>query len=432
MRRVIFFLLAAAIFTGLAVAALHLPPRASLAVGNITIETSGAVALVLLVVLLAAFYIVLRAAGVLLSLPRRWRRWRMRRRRERGDRAATRALVALAAGDSPMARRESARARGLLGDTPQTLLLAAQAARQAGHEADAAALFRALAHSPEAGFLGLRGLFQQAEAREDWPVATALARRAEAVFPGAPWLRRKRLAMAVRRGAWQEALALAGPEAPRAAFAAAAAATAEPAEARRLARRAWQEDPHLTAAALAYAGQLRAAGKERAAQKILRAAWAANPHPDIAIMALAPLSDPMARHKAALALVNGREAHVESRLVLARTALDAGLIGQARYYGEGARQSCGERRVFLLLAEIAEQEAASEAGGGDAAARAETMQAALRGVTTADPDPHWHCSACGAPAPAWQPVCHACGETGRIAWASVSVPPPARQNLPPR
>jgi len=433
MRRVLYFLLAIAIVAGLTFAALHLPARATLAFGDIVVETSGTMALALFLAVVVVAYLVLRVAIRLLTLPRRWRRWRAGRRRRRGDRAVVRALVALAAGDSALARHESARTRRFLGDTPQTLLLAAQAARQAGQEEEAAALFGALAGLPEASFLGLRGLFQQAVARQDWPAAATLARRAEASFPGALWLRRERLAMAVRSGAWREALALAGPEAPRAVFAAAAAATeADPAAARRLARRAWREDPRLTAAALAYAGQLRAAGSARAAQKILRAAWTANPHPDLAAFALAPLTDPMARHRAAQLLVSGRPDDPESHLLLARTALAAGLIGQARHHAEAARQHLHQRRVFLLLTEIAEQEAAAEEGAEVAAARAAAVQAALREAAAADPDPAWHCAACGAPAPAWQPVCHACGAAGRIVWESAAAAAPTtRQNLPP-
>src|SRR5580704_10833659 len=106
------------------------------------------------------------------------------------------------------------------------------------------------------------GLLRNAIEHEDWSEATALARQAETVQPGAAWLRHERARLAVRAGNWSEALALADADAPKAALAA-AAAEAEPdaSRAMRLARQAWQDDPSLPSAALAYASRLRAAGR---------------------------------------------------------------------------------------------------------------------------------------------------------------------------
>src|SRR5439155_24956275 len=174
-----------------------------------------------------------------------------------GDVAVTRTLLALAAGERGDARREASRARRLLGDTPQTLLLAAEAGRLAGRDDEAQTAFRALAARQDAAFLGLRGLLRQAIEREDWAEAAALARQAEDVQPGAAWLRHERARLAVRAGNWSDALALADAEAPKAALAA-AAAEAEPDASRalRLAKQAWQDDPSLPSAALAYATRL--------------------------------------------------------------------------------------------------------------------------------------------------------------------------------
>lgn len=416
MRRVIFLLLAAVATALVTTAFFYLPRLVHAEIGPYAIDIAAPAAVLLLLAGLVVLYVIARLLVRLLTFPKHWRRWRRVRARRRGERAVTAALVALAAGDGAGARHESARARRALGDTPQTLLLAAQAARQTGEAAEAAALFEALARHREASFLGLRGLFQQAVGRADWDQAARLARRAEAAFPGAAWLRRERLAMALRRGAWSEALALAGPDAPRAAFAAAAAIAAPDAgAAERLARRAFQDDPKLTAAALAYGERLRAAGKARAAAKMLRAAWAANPHPDLAAFALAPITDAMARFRAAGALVAGRAEDAESHLLLARTALDAGLIGQARHHAEAAGATLTQRRVFLLLAAIAEREAAT---GEHRAAAGEALQAALRQAAAADPDPTWYCDACAAPVAAWQPVCPACGAAGRVVWGA--------------
>ena len=83
-----------------------------------------------------------------------------------------------------------------MGDTPLTLLLAAQAGRQSGHDDEAAAAYRLLADRRDAPFLGLRGLLRQAIADENWDEADSLARRAEAAYPGAQWLKDERRSLA--------------------------------------------------------------------------------------------------------------------------------------------------------------------------------------------------------------------------------------------
>ena len=237
----------------------------------------------------------------------------------------------------------------------------------------------------DAAFLGLRGLLRQAIEREDWAEATALARQAEAVEPGAAWLRRERFRLAVRAGEWSDALALADADAPKAALAAAAAeAESDAGRALRLAKQAWQDDPSLSPAALAYATRLRAAGRESRALAVIRHSWAIAPHPDLADFALAPVSDTLQRTQAAQRLTEANPDHAESRLLLARTALEAGLTGEARRHAEAAAATgLNQRRLWLLLAEIAEAE------GGDSETGRLAQRDALRRAAAADPDPTW-------------------------------------------
>jgi HemY protein len=325
----------------------------------------------------------------------------------------TRTLLALAAGETGDARREASRGRRLLGDTPATLLLAAEAGRLAGRVDEAESAFRALADRSDAAFLGLRGLLRQAVEREDWAEAAALARQAEAVQPGAAWLRHERARLAVRAENWIDALALADADAPKAALAA-AAADAEPDAARalRLAKDAWQEDPSLSSAALAYARRLRAAGRENRALAAIRHSWTLAPHPDLAAFALAPIHDPLPRMQAAQKLTEANPEHAESRLLLARTALEAGLTGEARRHAEAARMTgLNQRRLWLLLAEI------EEADGGD-------QRQALRKAANADPDPQWRCSACHTVHAAWHASCPDCFTVGSLRWSAAPGSPP--------
>jgi HemY protein len=256
---------------------------------------------------------------------------RASRRRADGDAAITRALIALGAGTAPRALEETRRARALLGDTPQTLLLAAEAEKLAGKEDAAGSIFQKLSEDPSARFLGLRGLLRQAMQREDWPEAQRLAREAEAAQPGAAWLREERRLLAERTQDWREALALTPPDGPRAALAlAAAAAESDPAKAAELEKQAIAADAKFAPAALAQAARLMAAGSQRRARNVLEAAWNAAPHPDLGTAWIEAVPAPLARVKAVEDLTHRNPSHPEARLLMARVALAAGLTGRAR------------------------------------------------------------------------------------------------------
>lgn len=430
MRAVLLFTLVAALCIAGAWWVAGLPGAVSATIAGTTIETTVPVALTLLAVLFIALYILIRLLVAITRIPRATGRWRREKKRSSGDAAVTRTLIALAANDAGAARREAERSRRLLGDTPLTLLLAAQADRQAGRENQAAEIFKRLASSHDGRLLGLRGLLRQAMAREDWVEASALAAQAEAAHPGAAWLTEERQRMAVRTGQWQEALRLAGPakgkNAPapaiRAALATAAAVEeTDPAVATRLAKQAFEAEPSLAPAAIAYATRLRASGRERPALEVLKRAWALLPQPDVATTYLAPVTDPVARHRAAAGLVVVNPGHPDSALLLARTALDAGLLPDARRHGETARMAgLNDRRLWVLLADIAETE-----GDADAA------QEALRHIPGALPEPAWRCLACGTVHQEWHPVCDACGTPGQIKWVALEVNRTTVQRLLP-
>jgi len=426
MLRVILVLLGAAVVLTLAWGLAGLPGRVGGEIGDISFEAPTPVAALGLVLLFALLYAAFRLAGAAIRLPRRLRERRAARHRRSGDAAVTRTLLALAAGETGDARREASRARRLLGDTPATLLLAAEAGRLAGRTDEAEAALRALADREDAAFLGLRGLLRQAIERADWPAAAALARQAEAAQPGAAWLRRERARLAVRSGAWSDALALADADAPKAALAV-AAAEVEPDDGRalRLAREAWRDDPALAPAVLAYATRLRAAGREKRALAAIRHGWTIAPHPDLATFALAPLSDALQRMQAAQRLTEANPEHAESRLLLARTALEAGLTGEARRHAEAAvAAGLNQRRLWLLLAEIEETE------GGDTEAGRLAQRNALRHAAIADPDPAWQCTACHTAHAAWHPACPNCFTVGSLRWGIGAAAAPIIQHEP--
>ena len=385
----------------------HLAGRLSLTLGTMQIDAPISVAVVALLVFALVLYLLFRVLAAIFGIGHVIRRSGSRANRRRGEQAVTGVLVALAAREAGDARRQAARARQYLGDTPQTLLLSAYAGSIAGEEAEATEAFEKLAARKDAAFLGLRGLLGQAIEAGDWTRANELAKQAERAHPGAAWIRAERTHLAVRTQDWQEALLLNRDDAPHAALAAAAAdAEADPGRALKLAKDAFKRDPALTAAAIAYARRLREAGKEKSAQDVLRQAWGKNPHPDLADLALAPSVDRNARLKAGEALVRDIPENPESHLLLGRLSLDAGLPGEAQRHADAAEHAgLKQRRVYALLADIA------ELGHHDDAYRE-----ALKRASAAEGDPRWVCEACGVTHAAWHPACPNCHATGRIRW----------------
>jgi HemY protein len=414
MRRVFVFLIVAVVVVVAAWLLAGVPGHVSASIGSFKFETTAPFAILAAILLVAAVIILLRVITGIMRIPRTGAGWRRRRRLKAGETSVTRGLVALAAGDQGAARKQARRARQLLGNSPQVLLLLAEASRLSGREDEANEAFVALTKQKDARFLGLRGLLRQAIDRGDWPQALMIANQAEAVRPGTAWLRQQRAELALQTENWAEALDLIGLDARRSAYYI-AAANAEPDPGRALgyAKQAWKEDPTFPPAVLAYVGRLRAAGKERRARACVAEAWRRSPHPDLAEFALALEPDKQARYQAAKTLVERNPTHLESRMLLARTALDAGLTAEARSQAEAAQaDGVNQRRLCLLLAEIEEQER------GDTEAGRLAQRDALRQAASADPDPRWQCASCHTDHAAWYPKCSSCGSVATLQWVS--------------
>lgn len=418
MRRIILTVLAGAIALGVAWYLAGIPGEVSADIGPYTFEAPTPVVLLGLMALFVLLYLAIRLLGLLLRLPSVLRDRRNARYRVLGDEAVTRTLIALASDAKAEARREASRARRFLGDTPQTLLLAAEAGRLSGRDDEAEAAFRSLSERRDGAFLGFRGLLRQAVAREDWSEAAALARRAEAANPGAAWLRQERGQLAIRAGNWAEATTLAESDIARAALGTAAAdAEPDPNKARGMALQAWKQDRSLSRAALAYAERLRAANREKKAVSVITETWKATPHPELAAFLLRPVSDPLARAQVAQRLANANPDHPESHLLMARVSLDAGLTGEARHHLDAAQRSgLNERRMWLLIADMEEQERGQTEEGRAA------QRAALRKAADADPDPVWRCTSCHGQAEDWAPACPHCATAGGLRWGRPFAP----------
>lgn len=418
MRNVLAFLVLAALSVAAAWYIAALPGTLTADVAGTSVSTSAPVALVLLAALFAVLYVIIRLLALLFRSPRMVARANRQRRRRQGDRAVTTALTALAANDPPAALREAERTRTLLGDTPLTLLLHAQALRLAGRDGDADSAFRLLADREDGAFLGLRGLLRQAMAREDWAAAAALAQRADTAYPGAAWLRQERRELALRTGDWRDALRLSGPDTRAALAVAAADNERDPDAALSLSKQAWTADPTLPVAAVAYARRLRSAGEDRKAQDVLKKSWARSPHPDVALCYLHPIADRLQRYKASATLARVNPEHGDSHLLQATMALEAGLTGEARRHAEAARRAgLDQRRLWSLMEQIEHLD-----GRPDGVAEAQRRR------DLAGPDPLWRCGHCGTVHQSWLPVCDACGTAGHVAWVVPAREQPQRSN----
>jgi HemY protein len=406
MRRALVILLACIIVIAATLWVAALPGAVRFEAGSLSVDAATPTLVFVGLLVLLLFYLVVRGLGALIRLPRRVRLARAQRRRRLGDMAVTRTLVALAAENQRDALTESQRARKLLGDTPHTLLIAAQAERLAKHDAEATTLYTNLAQHPDASLLGLRGLLGQAIAREDWTEAESVADRAERAHPNSVWLRGQRARLVARDGDLAAALRLVGPHAATGAETAAAAAlTDDDAEGLKLARAAFMADPALTQAALAYAARLRATGSERKALAVLQRGWDARPHPDLAVAALQTIEDAAARETAAKRLTEHTRKNPESQMLLARTALDAGDLTAARDAADLVKP-LNQQRAWRLVADVENRIHPESAA----------VRAAWQRAAAADPDPSWRCNACSQRQPRWSGKCSHCGRAGSLVW----------------
>jgi HemY protein len=412
MRRAIFWLILLALGVAAALYLAKLGGSVEVQVGDAWIGTTFPVAMLLLAGLFLALHLVLSVFSTVRRAPERLRLKRNLARRHEAEQAMTRALVALAAGTGEAARLEMGKARKLVGETAPVLWLTAEAERLAGREAAAGDTYRLLADREDSRFLGVRGLLRQAMEKGDYAAAEALAAEAERLQPGAAWLKQERGQLALKTNDWRAALALASPEAPKAALAL-AAAIAEPdqGKATDLIKQAFEANQGFAPAAIAYAERLQAGGFPRRAKEVLETAWTTAPNPAVAAAYLADAKDLVARVPAVEALIRRNPDAAESRLLLGETTLAVGLTGRARAALEALLASgAADRRAYGAMAALELAEHGDTTEGRAAEARW------LRKAAGAAGTPQWRCGACGKAHATWAPVCDGCGATTRIDW----------------
>lgn len=387
------------------------------------IETSVMVAATLVVAAIGIVLLIWWVIGIIWTSPYSVRRYFRARKRDRGYQALSTGLIAAGAGNALLARKMSARTRGLLSADQEPLihLLEAQSALIEGRYDEARAKFEAMSEDPETRELGLRGLYMEARRLGANEAARQYAEKAVEHAPYLPWAAQATLESRSQSGRWDEAIHLldqqraanviARGEAERlkAVLLTAKAGDrleGDPKGARDDAMAALKLSKSLVPAAIIAAKAYLREDNVRKAASVLEGVWKIEPHPDIGRTYVRARSgdSTIDRLKRAEKLEAMRPNNVDSLLIAAQAALDAREFKKARSKAEAAARMEGRETVYLLLADIEEAET------GDQGRVRHWMAQALR----AHRDPAW--VADGVVSETWLPISPVTGRLDAFEW----------------
>jgi HemY protein len=404
-RLIVFLVVVALVAYGVALLADH-PGDVAITWMGYRIETSVIVAALAIAVLALAVVLIWSIVRTILRSPEQLSLFFRHRRAVKGYLAITRGLIAIGAGDARLARKSADEAARLSPGDPLALLLTAQSAQMDGDRSAAERAFREMARRDETKLLGLRGLYIEAQRRNDPEAARLAAEEAAKVRPAVSWAGQAVLDHRCASADWAGALdaldqmrsTLEKPDyrRKRAVLLAARAQALEEIDrdtSRALVLESVKLAPDLVPAAALAGRRLTESSEPRKARKILEAAWAINPHPDIAeSYANLRLGDSARERLARMQkLADKVPGQLEGALAVARAALAAREFATARA-ALAPYLSAPTRRVATLMAEIEETE-----HGNEGRVR-EWMARAMR----ASGDPMW--TADGVVSERWLPV----------------------------
>ena len=387
------------------------------------IEMSLMRAASLLISLIAAVLIVVWLVRTIWLSPHTVTRYFRARKRDRGYQALSTGLIAAGAGDANLARKMTARTRGLISADQEPLihLLEAQTALIEGKYDDARRKFEMMADDPETRELGLRGLYLEAKRLGAHEAARQYAERAAEKAPHLPWAALATLDSQSQAGQWDDALRLLDQsraahvvdrkEADRkkAVLLTARAMTKLEGDvkgARDDALSALKLDEHLVQAALTAAKALFREDNLRKGTSILEKNWKQEPHPDVARLYVRARGGDTAvdRLKRARKLEALKPNNAVAMAAVAEAALEARELLLARTKAEAAARLDPTESIFLLLADI------EEADTGDEGRIRHWMAQALKSPR----DPAW--TADGVTSPTWLPVSPVSGRLDAFEW----------------
>jgi HemY protein len=406
MIRIVLFLVSVAAIAAGAAWIADRPGTVAITWMGYQIETSVMVAALAIVALAPAVMLLWSIVRAILRSPEQVSLLFRHRRAVKGYLAISRGLIAIGAGDLRVACKAADEAARLSPGDPLALLLTAQSAQMAGDRSAAERAFREMTRREETRLLGLRGLYIEAQRRNDPDAARLAAEEAVKVGPAVAWAGQAVLDYRCAAADWAGALdaldhmkrTLDKPDYRRKravllAARAQALADIDRDTSRALVLESVKLAPDLVPAAALAGRRLAESGESRKARKILETAWAANPHPDIAeSYATLRLGDSARERLARMQkLADKVPGQLEGVLAVARAALDAREFSTART-ALAPYLSAPTRRVATLMADIEETE------HGDEGRVREWMTRAMR----ASGDPVW--TADGVVSERWLPV----------------------------
>ena len=405
--------------------------------GHGRIETSvmvAALAVAALVIVLMVLWTIVRT---ILRSPEQVSLLVRHRRTAKGHLAISRGLIAIGAGDLLGARKSAEEAARLSLGHPLALLLTAQSAQMAGDRSAAERAFREMARRADTKLLGLRGLYIEAQRRNDAQAARLVAEEAGKTSPPPAWAGQAVLDYRCASADWSGALDALDRIKPvleksnyrrkRAVLLTARALALNESDrdsARAAVLEAVKLAPDLVPAAALAGRRLAEAGEQRKARKILEKAWAANPHPDLAeAHADLRLGDSARERLTRMQkLADLAPAHIEGAIAVANAALDARDFTVARA-ALAPYLAAATRRVATLMANI------EEAEHGDKGRVREWMGRAMRAAG----DPMW--TADGTVSEHWIPVApngRLDGFTWKVPLAEIGIVRPVIEATPPQ
>lgn len=362
------------------------------------------------------------------DFPKSYRRYLEIKHREKGYRALTLGLTAVAAGDTKIAVYQAHRVMKFLPeDRGLPLLLQAQAARLDGREEDARQSFIALLESPDAAFLGVRGLLQAALDMHHYPKALELAHQALKLHPKQKWILRIVYDLQIKLRDWPKAretlyraekVGAFSPDKARSDRIAMLLAEAEQdmesnnrLEALEKAKKAIKYDPVFIPAVSLAVRLYNQTGNRRKAIRLVEKIWVVNPHPEFVVLwnALAPSGQakkPLGRLDwlEKLLTVNG---DAPAGLIEAgHMAMEESLWGQARSYFYRAEALAPSASLYRSLAELEERSTKNE----------EAALAWLEKAANGSPEKLWICVETGRIYERWHPVALPHGAFNTIRW----------------
>ncbi len=339
------------------------------------IEMSLMVAATVLVSLVALIMITWWLLRTLWTSPQSLRRHFRARRRDRGYQALSTGLIAAGAGDAATARKMNARAKGLISADQEPLihLLEAQASLIEGRNDEARRKFEQMAEDPETRELGLRGLYLEAKRLGADEAAVQYAEQAAEKSPHLAWAADATLEYKTRTGQFDDALTLlqqqrsSGSADRKSAdrkklilltARAASKLESDPKTARVDAMAALRIDPVFVPAGLVAAKALFREDNFRKGSAVLEQIWKNAPHPDVAATYVRSKAGASAaeRLKRAERLEHLQPDTYEALATVAAAAFDARNFDMARAKAEAAALIETRESIFLLMADIEEEE----------------------------------------------------------------------------